>query len=127
MVLTTHALTGAVTGKYLNNIGLIIISSLVLHFILDTFRHGEYLNQKSKIVEVLGKVTIDILTGISIIFLIIIWKNYPQPEIKNIFIGAFFSMFPDLFTFLYWKGRIKFLKKIYEFHAWMHSFPSFSP
>ncbi len=49
MILTTHTLTGAVVGKCVNNTWLIMILSVILHFILDTFRHGEYLNRKSGI------------------------------------------------------------------------------
>jgi hypothetical protein len=127
MILATHALTGAVIGKNFSNPWIIIIASLIIHFIMDTFRHGEYLNQKSGVKEVLGKVIIDVLAGITIIILIASWKNFSAEVIKNMLIGAFFSMFPDLLTFLYWKGHIKFLKKIYEFHNWVHKYPRFSP
>lgn len=127
MILATHALTGAVIGKYINNTWLVIILSVILHFVLDTFRHGEYLNQKSAVRETFGKVAIDILIGIVVVLLIANLENYSAYVIKNILIGAFFSMFPDSLTFLYWKGGLKFLKKPFNFHTWTHPYPPFSP
>ncbi len=127
MILATHALTGAVIGKYVPNTWLVIILSLILHFVLDTFRHGEYLNQKSAVKETFWKVAIDASIGLALILLIIHYNNFSPAVVKNMFIGAFFSMFPDFLTFLYWKGKMKFLKKPYELHSWMHLSPPFSP
>lgn len=119
MILTTHALTGAVIGKNLDNPWLIIAASVALHFILDTLRHGEYLNQQSKWKE-FWKVAVDILAGLSIIFSIIFFSDFSPTTVFNILLGAFFSMLPDLNTFLYWKLNFKFLRPIYEFHHWIH-------
>lgn len=125
MILATHSLTGAVVGKYVNNTWLIIILSVILHFILDTFRHGEYLNRKSSIRE-FWKVAIDFFVGVSAVLLIANFNNYPSYVLKNMLIGAFFSMFPDFFTLLYWKLGVKFLKPLFDFHAWFHLHPLFS-
>ena len=46
---------------------------------------------------------------------------------ENMLLGAFFSMFPDFLTLLYWKGGLKFLKKPFDFHAWVHPYPPFAP
>src|SRR4030042_3581823 len=126
MLLATHSLAGALIGKNVNNIWLIMILSVILHFILDTFRHGEYLNRKSSIKE-FWKVALDIFAGAAVILLIASFNNYPAYVVKNMLLGAFFSMFPDFLTFLYWKGGLKFLKKIFTFHAWLHPYPPFSP
>jgi len=123
MILATHALGGAVIGKNINNIWLIILSAILMHFIFDSFRHGEYLqtiNKKSTIGNTWWKIGLDLCSGLLIIFAFILWKDPGLMKIRNILTGAFFSMFPDLLTFLYWKFNLKFLEKIYLFHSWVH-------
>ncbi|MDD3498381.1 MAG: hypothetical protein PHH24_02665 [Candidatus Moranbacteria bacterium] len=132
MILTTHALTGAVIGKNLDGPYLIIIVSIAIHYLMDTLRHGEYLNNKSSTKETLWKVFLDIFAGLTIIALILYYNyntsnNLNSFNISNISLGVFFSMFPDFLTFLYWKMNFKFLKKLYDFHTWIHKYPPFSP
>lgn len=131
MILTTHALTGAVIGKNIENPFIIIVLSLIIHYLMDTLRHGEYLDRNSTTKETLWKVFLDISIGLTTIGLILYISYIFNPlndfNIFNILLGSFFSMFPDLLTFLYWKVNVKFLKKIFDFHAWMHKFPPFSP
>lgn len=126
MILATHALTGAVIGKYTENIWLIIISAFALHYILDAFRHGEYLNRKSKMGE-FWKVAIDMLIGFTLVILMAKFQNLSNTVLTNMLLGAFFSLLPDFFTLLYWKGGIKLLKPLFEFHIWVHRYPIFSP
>ena len=129
MILTTHALTGAVIGKNIDNIWLIIIASIFTHFILDSFRHGEYVESFDKKVTIRNtwwKVGLDFLSGLFIIFALISWKDFDFIKIRNILIGSFFSMFPDFLTFLYWKFNLKFMEKIYKFHSWVHRSPRYS-
>lgn len=127
MILAAHALTGAVIGKYVSNTWLVIILSVILHFAMDTFRHGEYLDRKSSIKETYWKVSLDILIGLILIATILLSTGRNSLMTFNIFIGAFFSMLPDGLTFLYWKANLKFLKKIFDFHAWVHPYPLFAP
>lgn len=127
MILATHALTGAVIGKYINNPLVVIVFSLTVHFLMDMLRHGEYLNRQSRFKETSWKVALDISIGIAIIAIILSFSRYNNATIRNIITGTFFSMFPDALTFLYWKGGLKFLKRPFEFHAWLHPYPSFTP
>lgn len=127
MILATHALTGAIIGKNIDSPWLIIIISLALHYILDTFRHGEYLDRKSTARETAWKVALDIGIGFLIILIFIYFKNIGATTIRNMIIGAFFSMFPDFLTLLFWKFRMKFLKPLFAFHQWVHRYPPFSP
>ncbi len=126
MILTTHALAGAVIGKNFGNPLLIILLSTVSHFAMDNLRHGEYLNQSSPLRKTWWKVALDILIGLGIIFSFIYFANPSGEKSFNIFLGSFFSMFPDLLTFLYWKMGIKFLKPIIDFHSKIHRYPKFS-
>ncbi|HDH07819.1 MAG TPA: hypothetical protein ENG89_02265 [Candidatus Moranbacteria bacterium] len=125
MLLSTHSLTGAVVGKTFNNVWIIIILSIVLHYIIDVFRHGEYLNRNSKLNE-FWKVAVDIIIGLAILGIIIYFSDLSQIKTRNVLIGTFFSMFPDLLTFLYWKLNFNFLKKSFDLHAWVHRYPPFS-
>jgi hypothetical protein len=129
MILATHALTGAVIGKNINNVWLIIITAIFMHFVFDSFRHGEYLqtiDKESTVKNTWWKVGLDLFSGLLIIFAFIFWKDLDLIKIRNILIGSFFSIFPDLLTFLYWKFKIKFLKRIYLFHSWIHRNPPYS-
>lgn len=126
MVLTTHALTGAVIGKNVGNPLLIILLSTVFHFALDNLHHGEYLNQNSSLRKTWWKVVLDILIGLGVIFSFIYFANLSGEKSFNILLGSFFSMFPDLLTFLYWKMEMKFLKPVIDFHSKIHRYPKFS-
>lgn len=131
MILTTHALTGAVIGKNLDSIPLIIALSIMLHFVMDHLRHGEYVevfNSKTGLRSSGWKVAIDIIVALSILFSLIHFKNLDYSESRLILIGAFFSMSPDLITFIYWLfGRTRFLEGYYKFHTWVHKHPYKSP
>ncbi len=123
MILTTHALIGAALGKHLANPFIIAPLAIVLHYAFDTFRHGEYLNQKSTLRNTTWKVILDLLLGLTVILFYLKFSNSAHEAAKNILIGTFFSLLPDLLTVLYWKLHFNFLEKIYHFHGWVHAFP----
>jgi hypothetical protein len=127
MILTTHELVGAAIGAKIHNPWLIVIFSLAMHFVLDTFRHGEYLDRKSKIKDTLWKVALDLSAGFIIVLLYIFLKNPDSTTIWHMLLGIFISIFPDSLTFLYWQLGVKFLKKPFEFHAWLHAYPQGVP
>lgn len=131
MILTTHALVGAAIGKNAGNPWIIIAASLVVHFILDGFRHGEYFDSRvATIRDTWWKVTIDILVALAIIFSYLLFFRPPLHTAFNILLGAFFSMFPDLTTVLFWKFHWGWLGKIKKIHEAAHHytrFPKFSP
>ncbi len=123
MILTTHALTGAALGKYIHNPILLVIMAIVMHFTLDTFRHGEYLNRRSTVKNTWWKIVTDLLIGNGIVLAYILIQHPPTEIIISMLLGTFFSMFPDLLTVCYWKLHFKFLEKIFNFHAWVHPYP----
>ncbi len=130
MILITHALTGAVIGKNLNNPALIILLSLIFHFLMDTFRHGEYVEVFSKNTSIKNsgwKVGLDLSAGALIIFFVARLSYLDEKTMANIWLGAFFSVLPDFITALYWKFRWRFLQKYYTFHSWLHKYPRLSP
>lgn len=121
MILTTHALIGAAIGKHISNPWLIVAIAIPLHYLLDTFRHGEYLNKKSTIKNTLWKVSLDLAFGLTFILTYILFSNPSPAIIFAILLGAFISMFPDLITFLHWQLKFPFLEKPYKLHQFVHS------
>ncbi len=128
MILTTHALVGAAIGKNISNPWLVVALSLVVHFVLDGFRHGEYFDSRiAKIRDTWWKVVLDLFIGGGII-LFYIFNNYDilsSSQVFNILLGAFVSMFPDSLTVLYWIFHWKFLEHIKKFHSVAHRYDHF--
>lgn len=132
MILTTHALVGAAIGKNIANPWLIIPIALAFHFILDSFLHGEYFDDRiATIKNTWWKVALDLSLGFFVIAIYLFSKNMSETAAFNIFLGTFFSMFPDSLTLLHWAfPKNKILKKIKPFHAFCHRysrFPQYSP
>ncbi len=126
MILATHALVGAAIGKNINNPWVIIALSLVFHFTMDSFRHGEYFDDRVATLKTTWwKVALDLISGLLIILFAIYLQKPNIIQTRNILLGAFSSMFPDLLTVLYWKFHFKFLEKIKKFHAFCHRYDRF--
>lgn len=132
MILATHALVGAAIGKNIDNSWVIILSSLVFHYFIDSFRHGEYFDSRiATIKNTAWKMILDFLVGIFIVSLIIFLKKIDWHTAQNMAIGIFFSLIPDFITLMHWIfKKNKILAKIKDFHAWSHryhKFPKYSP
>ncbi|MFA6382806.1 MAG: hypothetical protein WCX17_00070 [Parcubacteria group bacterium] len=130
MILATHELVGAAIGAKIHSPWLIIIFSLAMHFVLDTFRHGEYVesfDSKVAFKNTWHKVALDFFIGIIVILIYLAIRKPNSFVMKDIFLGVFFSILPDFITFIYWKYRFAFLEKYYAFHSWCHKYPRNAP
>jgi hypothetical protein len=133
MILTTHALAGAVIGKNVSNPAIVVIASLAVHFLMDSFRHGEYFDSRAaNIKNSWRKVFLDLAIGFFLIASAIFIHpgKFGCQTIFNMALGIFFSMLPDGMTLLFWKFHRRWLEKITAFHGWAHRydrFPRFSP
>ena len=127
MILSTHALVGAAIGKNIDNPWIIILSSLAIHYFMDSFRHGEYFDSRTATIKnTAWKIIIDFLIGVFIVGLIISWEKINWHTAQNMAIGIFFSLFPDFITLLHWTfKKNKILAKIKDFHAWAHNYSRF--
>ena len=128
MILTPHILAGAVIGAKTQNLGLIVILGLIIHFIMDWVPHWDYINSgikdfsKTKNFKALFldfiKIAIDGLLGLLIVFLIL-W----QKDLLNLFYlpfilsGIFISILPDIslaFVLIFLSPKIS--EKYFAFH-----------
>ncbi|MFH1585452.1 MAG: hypothetical protein ABIB79_01655 [archaeon] len=117
MITTIHLLTGAVIGKYIKNIWLIIILALISHYILDFIPHNSpsqvkgYLEGGIKGADTKDLLikSIDPIIGLILIgYIIYLNKEKAIPLI----IGIFFAWFPDLLVYFSWKFDIIWLDRI---------------
>ncbi len=125
MILTTHALVGAALGKNIRNPWILIPVSIIIHFILDTFRHGEYIETQDKkmtFANTWWKVGLDISSAIIFLSLFISFGKLDAVQIRNVLIGSFFSAFPDLLTVIFWKFKFKLLVPVYHLHSRIHKY-----
>ena len=132
MILSTHAIVGAAIGKNIESLWIIILLSLAVHYFLDGFRHGEYFDDRiASVKNTWRKISLDLFIGFFIIIYIIFLEKIDQHTVQNMFIGIFFSLFPDFITLMHWAfKKNKLLEKIKKFHAWAHrysKFPKYSP
>lgn len=120
MILTTHAITGAVIGKYSHNLIIIATVSVIIHCAMDILKHGDYYEEKRTFFQGFIKELID-LSIAAILFLIIIYFDKPtKTEVYYMLWGAGWSLLPDFTTVLYDKLNFKFLKPVYKLNRWVH-------
>ncbi len=125
MILTTHALVGAVLGKNIQNPWFVAFFCFLVHFALDSFRHGEYIDHRKKLKNLAWKIVLDLVFALSLIGLIVLFKNWDINILRNIFLGVLFCLLPDFLTFLHYEfPSFKFLKKVYHFHERVHPYRS---
>ncbi len=117
MLLTIHLLIGALFGKYIKSIYLIIILALLSHYILDAIPHAkmtepprykEYGLKGTEIKDILIRL-IEPIFGI-ILFFIIIYLN--KEKAIPMIIGGFFAFMPDLIGFIGWKFDLLWLRNL---------------
>lgn len=136
MLLPTHALVGAVIGKNINDPWLIVTLAIIFHFVMDAFRHGEYLyadSEKNTTKSAAWKIVLEISIAVFVVAVFLYTRNFDPQTRQNILLGSFFSVLPDLVTFFYWLNKKiagfanPILKKYYSFHSWVHRYPRNAP
>lgn len=117
MLTTVHFLVGAVIGKYINNIWLMIILAILSHYALDIIPHFSPRGPKvckghlieKKYIKKVAIWALEIFFGIALL-LFLIYLNKEKTTLMVL--GAFFAWFPDLLCFVSWRHNIGFLNKI---------------
>lgn len=117
MITVIHLLVGAVIGKYIKTIWLIIILALLSHYILDFIPHSSpravkgYLEggiSGADTKDLILKSIMPLLGIFLLVYLIFLNKELAVPMI----IGAFFAWFPDLLVFIGCQFHLEWIDKI---------------
>ena len=133
MILTPHAIIGAVIGAKTHNLGLIVILGIFSHALLDHLPHWDYTNNgirnfyetknfKALFID-LFKIFLDGLLAL-VIILVIIFKNglFDSDYIIFVVLGIFFSILPDILLFTAVIFKEKFGQLFIDFHQkFLHS------
>ncbi len=132
MILSIHAIAGAILASNSDNLGQIIILSIVSHYFLDSIPHVEYKIENIKngnlkmATKEFTKIFFDLLLGLIVILYIIQDQSFNQSIL--ILTGSFFALLPDGLYFFDClvknKDRnifTKFLKNHTVFHKKTHS------
>jgi len=123
MVLTTHALTGAVIGKNIGNPWIIVPVSLAVHYLMDGILHAEYFDSRTaKVKDAWWKIVIDLFIGTAIIFFFVFFERPDMKIASNVALGAFFSLFPDGITLIHYLSGRRSFKRIKHFHSLAHRY-----
>jgi len=122
MITVIHLLVGAVIGKYVKSIWLIIIFALLSHYILDFIPHYSpsavkgYLEGGISGADTKNLVLKSLMPFFGIILLaclIFLNKEFTGPMI----LGAFFAWFPDLLVFIGCQFHLDWINKIVPRHG----------
>jgi len=123
MLVIVHALVGGLLGEKIHSIPLIIISSLVLHFLMDIIPHYDANFDKKRFLTtgeaILNKRAKIFFITDHIIALIIIAALYQMFDSKRLLIGAFVALVPDIVGLGY-KTKLRgnrYYMKFLKFHS----------
>lgn len=94
MLLTNHALTGALLGLSIENEAILMPTALASHFVLDVFPHvgGTNLSFKRPAGFIIGSIDLTTATLVTIVIAL----AAPDRAVR-VFIGSFFACLPDFF------------------------------
>lgn len=137
MILTSHIIVSGLLGATTNNYFLAAVFGFASHYILDAIPHWDsYISPEFKIRaeaedggfvkkklfwKEISKITIDILIGLSLLFVIFIALKNPLPQnIIPILISIFFGVLPDALQLLYWMTKWQCLKWNFDLHHFVH-------
>lgn len=111
MLSTVHLLTGAAIGTVVHNPWEIIVISIVLHFLWDSWPHWDpdYGTWKKRDWYLVASV--DMLVGLSLA----VWVVGGNLN-WLVVLGMFFSIFPDILTMIAILGKIKWLMSFVNWH-----------
>jgi hypothetical protein len=111
MLSTAHLLTGAAIGTVVQNPWQVVLISVILHFVWDSWPHWDPDYNKWKKRDFYLVSSLDMLIG-----LCLGWWTVGAGMNYLIFLGMFFSVFPDILTMVVILGKIKSLKWYIEWH-----------
>jgi len=122
MLLFIHGIAGMVIGTYFHSFILIVLVSLILHFVMDVIPHWDGPFDKKHFKEsnrVKYNGILVYIQGVSLIWtILLIYFLYIEVNNKFLLFGAFFSVLPDFMKLGYFtklKNK-KYYKNYLHFH-----------
>ena len=122
MILSTHFIAGAAAASQTDSIIWLIVSPLILHFILDSIPHWEYVDEVSELKNKIPHLIIDLAAGPAVILLATIFTyGFSIKLIFWLFAGGVIGNLPDGLSLLHIIFPTnKPLKKFFAFHEAIH-------
>lgn len=121
MFYLVHILAGALIGRYIPSLWIVIILSIISHFILDIIPHWDgFTNKPSKEYKLqINKKRIIIRTADMLMSIVLVSILFTKSSSTIMFIGIFFSLLPDLTKILYFTPlkNTKIIENYMHFHA----------
>jgi hypothetical protein len=123
MILASHIIVSGLLGATTQNYFLAAAFGFASHYLLDAIPHWDYLSPKFKMRaeaedgkflkekffwKEASKIALDILVGLSLLFIFLINLNYA--DIAAVLISIFFGVLPDALQFFYWLTKWQPLK-----------------
>lgn len=118
MIITPHMLVGAAIGACSPKYWIAFCLGIIVHFILDTLPHWEYLdtiNIKKR--SHLMKMGFDFILGSSLVICLAL----PSPQRIIIIFTALISLIPDCLAVACQSFNIKWLRPFFHFHHTIHN------
>jgi hypothetical protein len=119
-----HVLVGVFLGKQIDSLYLVILISLILHYVFDMFPHWDFADLDKKHFSKTGEIIISKITvvyySLDIIFsLILMYFLFKIFDNNLIIFGGIFSLVPDFLNILYKTPlkKNKFYMNSLKFHA----------
>lgn len=117
MILVTHLIVGAAVGSQINNPAAGFSINLLLHYLLDSIPHWDYLDKILK--KDIPKIAVDFLVGVMLLVpLYFIFSDVINPTM--FLLGAAAGILPDILQGLYNLFGLKFLNFHHRFHHFIH-------
>lgn len=117
MILATHLIVGAAVGSQINNPAAGFSINLLLHYLLDSIPHWDYLDKILK--KDIPKIAVDFLAGV--IILIPLYLIFSQSiNLTAFLLGAAAGVLPDFLQGLYNLFGLHFLNFHHRFHSFIH-------
>lgn len=119
MILATHLVIGAAVGSQTNSFAIAFGINLLLHYLLDSLPHWDYLDKVLK--KDIPKIMLDFIVGLLLLFsLHFIFSQFQEVNITTFLIGASAAVLPDLLQGLHNLLGFNFLNFHSRFHHFIH-------
>lgn len=124
MIATPHILASVALSRFIKDPYIIPFVSFFFHFLIDIIPHADYriFKKDVSVKKSIFLISLDNLTGFSIIFIIGYFLNWGWGDYKLALISAFFGILPDIFqTFaktIFYENKIAVFYR--QFHEKTH-------